>query len=72
MQKGMNNDGSVDNAEFEVSKMSKMIKSFDVLQPDENGIVKKTDSSRPLSRRIQSLEMKCDALHRCNIKILYF
>ena len=42
MQMDLNNDGTVDKAEFEESKMSKMIKSFDVLQPDENGIVQKT------------------------------
>lgn len=43
MQMDLNNDGSIDKVEFEESQMSKMINSFDVLQPDENGVIQKID-----------------------------
>ena len=43
MQMDVNNDGSVNKLEFEKSEVSKMVNSFDVLQPDENGFVHKID-----------------------------
>jgi uncharacterized UPF0160 family protein len=43
MQMDLNDDGSVDKVEFEKSKLSQMIRSFDVLRPDENGFVHKAD-----------------------------
>ena len=39
----VNSDEIITKAEFEASSMTKMIKSFDVLQPDENGRVTKPD-----------------------------
>ena len=39
----LNDDDLIDKVEFEESKMPRMIDSFDVLQPDENGFVQKTD-----------------------------
>ena len=42
MQMDLNNDGSIDIAGFKETKTSKMIMSFDVLQPDENRIIQKT------------------------------
>ena len=39
----VNSDEIITKAEFEASSMTKMIKSFDVLQPDENGRVSKPD-----------------------------
>ena len=41
MQMDLNDDGAVDKVEFEKSKISQMVKSFDVLQPDKNGFVQK-------------------------------
>ena len=37
----LNKDKILDKAEFEKSKFSKMINSFDVLQPNENGVVQR-------------------------------
>ena len=39
----VNSDEIITRAEFEASSMAKMIKSFDVLQPDEKGRVTKPD-----------------------------
>ena len=39
----VNSDEIITKAEFEASSMAKMIKSFDVLRPDENGRVAKSD-----------------------------
>ena len=39
----VNSDEIITRAEFEASSMAKMIKSFDVLRPDENGRVAKSD-----------------------------
>ena len=39
----VNRDEIITKAEFEASSMAKMIKSFDVLRPDENGRVAKSD-----------------------------
>ena len=41
MQMDLNDDGSVDKVEFEESKVSQVIKSFDGLKPNENGFVLK-------------------------------
>ena len=35
----LNSDGTVDLMEFKKSKMSDMLKSFDLLSPDKNGLV---------------------------------
>ena len=37
----LNSDGTVDIMEFKKSQMSNMIKSFDSLSPDKNGLVSK-------------------------------
>ena len=37
----LNKDKILDKAEFEKSKFSKMMKSFDALQPNENGVVQR-------------------------------
>ena len=42
-QMDVNSDETITKAEFEASSMAKMIKSFDVLRPDENGRVAKSD-----------------------------
>ena len=42
MEMDLDGNGTINNAEFVKSKISKMIKSFDVLQPDEEGLVHKT------------------------------
>ena len=42
-QMDANSDEIVTKAEFEASSMAKMIKSFDVLQPDATGRVTKSD-----------------------------
>ena len=39
----LNSDEIITKAEFEASSMAKMIESFDVLRPDENGRVAKSD-----------------------------
>ena len=39
----VNSDEIITKAEFEASSMATMIKSFDVLRPDENGRVGKSD-----------------------------
>ena len=39
----VNSDEIITRAEFEASSMAKIIKSFDVLQPDEKGLVTKPD-----------------------------
>ena len=39
----VNSDEIITKAEFEASSMAKMIESFDVLRPDENGRVAKSD-----------------------------
>jgi hypothetical protein len=38
-----NGDEIITKAEFEASTMAKMIKSFDALQPNESGVVTKSD-----------------------------
>ena len=35
----LNSDGTVDRTEFKKSQMSNMLKSFDLLSPDKNGLV---------------------------------
>jgi hypothetical protein len=40
-QMDLNNDQVIDRSEFVKSPMSKMIKSFEVLQPDATGVVRK-------------------------------
>ena len=39
----VNSDEIITKAEFEASSMAKMVKSFDVLRPDENGRVARSD-----------------------------
>ena len=38
----LNGDKVVTKEEFEKSKMRKMVKSFDALKPDDNGVVKRS------------------------------
>ena len=38
----LNGDKVVTKEEFEKSKMQKMVKSFDALKPDDNGVVKRS------------------------------
>ena len=40
-QMNLNNDQAVDRMEFKKSQLSKILKSFDKLNPDENGMVSK-------------------------------
>ena len=40
-QMDLNKDRILNKAEFEKSKFSKMVKSFDVLQPDSGGVVQR-------------------------------
>jgi hypothetical protein len=40
-QMDANGDDIVTKEEFEASPMAKVVKSFDALQPDKNGVVKK-------------------------------
>jgi Ca2+-binding EF-hand superfamily protein len=42
MEMDLDGDGTVNKTEFGQSKISKMIKPFDVLRPDEEGLVQKT------------------------------
>ena len=41
-QMGLNGDGTVNKSEFEKSKISQLIKSFDMLKPGVDGLVDKT------------------------------
>ena len=40
-QMDLNSDQAVDRMEFKKSQLSKILKSFDTLNPDENGMVSK-------------------------------
>jgi hypothetical protein len=42
-QMDQNGDGAITKAEFEKSTVAKMIKLFSALQPDDNGLVKKSE-----------------------------
>ena len=56
MQMDLNNDGSINKLEFEKSKMSKMIDSFNALQPDKNGFVQKKDFIKTFIKAHSNLE----------------